>query len=211
MYAFIVWLRFSMAQYLNVYINTVVQKGSLVSDIVTDRVRSTRREVIVSLCQSTPSGGGGPASRRWGGTPPWVPPCWTWLRDTQRGVPHLRYPLVRPGWGVPQPGGTPTSDTPPCQTWLGIPHLGYPPSDLAGGYPDGGVPPPRVPPHQTWPGGTPPQVPPLSSDLAGGYPDGGGTPPQVTDGVLDTPRSVCLLRSRRRTFLFYIGILSTFM
>ena len=37
-----------------------------------------------------------------------------------------------------------------------------------------------------------------------GYPagGGGGTPPRVTDGVLNTPRSVCLLRSRRRTFLF---------
>ena len=36
----------------------------------------------------------------------------------------------------------------------------------------------------------------------GGYPCQGGTPPRVTDGVLDTPQSVCLLRSRRRTFLF---------
>ena len=73
----------------------------------------------------------------------------------------------------------------PCQ---GVPHLWYPPSDLAGG--------------------TPPRVPP--SDLAGGYPTSSTPPPPVrpgqggyptSDGVLDTPRSVWLLRSRRRTFL----------
>ena len=51
-------------------------------------------------------------------------------------------------------------------------HLGYPPSDLAEG-------------------GTP----------AGGGEGWVGIPPSVTDGVLDTPRSVCLLRSRRRIFL----------
>ena len=33
-----------------------------------------------------------------------------------------------------------------------------------------------------------------------GIPLPGGTPPRVTDGVLDTPRSVCLLCSRRKTF-----------
>ena len=110
-----------------------------------------------------------------GGTPPWVPP-------------------IRPGWGYPVGGypnrGYPTSGT-PHQTWPGgVPQWGYPdrgsppqvpPSDLAGGTP------PWVPPHQTW---------------LGGYPDGGkGNPPWITDGVLDMPRSVCLLRSRRRTFL----------
>ena len=102
------------------------------------------------------------------------------------------------------------------------PHLGVPrPGPGGGGYPSQaqleGYPPARgVPhlryPHQTWPGGTP----------AGGYSTlgsplvrpgqrvplsgGGGTPPQVTDGVLDMPRSVCLLRSRRRTFLFHINL-----
>ena len=40
-----------------------------------------------------------------------------------------------------------------------------------------------------------------------GYPpgpgqDGGGYPVRTTEGVLTTRRVVCLLRSRRRTFLF---------
>ena len=70
----------------------------------------------------------------------------------------------------------------------------YPPSDLAGGYPDGEGTPPRVPPHQTWrgvPWGYPTSgTPPPPSDLARGVPHlqyppprqtwpggGGGTPP----------------------------------
>ena len=37
----------------------------------------------------------------------------------------------------------------------------------------------------------------------GGYPAGaGGYPGRTTEGVLTTQRAVCLLRSRRRTFLF---------
>ena len=71
-------------------------------------------------------------------------------------------------------------------------------------------------------GGTLPVVPHLrypTSDLAGGGSvpcREGGTPPRVTDGVLDTPRSVCLLRSRTikhfpkrkniRTFLSYLPL-----
>ena len=147
-----------------------------------------------------------------GGTPPQVPPP------------------IRPGWGYPA-GGNPTLGTPirhgwgvtpargiPCHQ---VPHLGYPPSDLAGGGTLPGSTPPWVPPSDPA-RGTPPQVPP--SDLAGGYPAGGtppwvppvrpgqgypargypcwrSTPPRETDGVLDMPRSVCLLRSHRRTFL----------
>ena len=47
----------------------------------------------------------------------------------------------------------------------------------------------------------------------GGYPRWGTLPAgyplyRTTDGVLDTPWSVCLLRSRRRTFLFVIDNLS---
>ena len=63
-------------------------------------------------------------------------------------------------------GGYPTLGTPyPSRTWLGgVPYLGYPPSDLARGYPDRGYP---------------------------------------TSVVLDTQWSVCLLRSRRRTFLLF--------
>ena len=65
----------------------------------------------------------------------------------------------------------------------GTPPRVPPPSDLAGGYPDGGVPDLGYPPV---------------GPVPGGYPDGGGVPQRV---VLDTPRSVCPLRSRRRTFL----------
>ena len=67
---------------------------------------------------------------------------------------------------------------------------------------------------RTSPGGYPGQVPPQ-----GGYPGqvpppGGGYPGRTTEGVLTTRRAVCLLRSRRRTFLwkhffrlFHIGSL----
>ena len=157
----------------------------------------------------------------WWGYPTLGTPHQTWLGVPQWGVPHLRYTPIRPGWGVPQWGltqlgvGYPTSGT-PHQTCMGrYPTSGTPLSDLARGYPDGGYP-TLVPPVRrgrwgtlmgvTWQGypnprgwGTPPQVPPSLSDLAGGGTLMGGTPPQV---VLDTSRSVCLLRSRRRTFLF---------
>ena len=99
------------------------------------------------------------------------------------GVPHLGYPPIRPGWG-------------------GIPPRLTPPSDLTGGTPPWEPPSPHwTLPGGTLMGGTPPQVtpPPPHQAWLGGYPDGGGTPSRV---VLDTPRSVCLLRSRRRTFLF---------
>ena len=89
-----------------------------------------------------------------------------------------------PASGTPA-GGSPTSGT-PHWTWLGGPLPG---------------------------GGTPPQVPPSSRTWPRGVPlPGGGTPLQETDGVLDTPRSVCLLHSRRRTFLFlHISTLSFFL
>ena len=70
------------------------------------------------------------------------------------------------------------------------------------GYPPGGYRSPGTPPGGGYPGpGTPP---------GGGYP-GPGTPPggggvpdlgRTTEGVLTTRRAVCLLRSRRRTFLY---------
>ena len=96
--------------------------------------------------------------------------------------------LARSRWGGgvpwPGPGGTPAR---------GVPHLGHPS------------------PCRAWLGGTPPVRPGLGgtpSPIRPGWgfpparPDRGrGTPPRVTDGVLDTPRSVCLLPSRRRTFL----------
>ena len=116
-----------------------------------------------------------------------------------RGVPQ---PCAAGEGGVHLPGGFPTSGIPPSDLAGGVPRwqdptLGTPPSDLARGvdrgipqvppvrpgwgYPDGGY--PSGTPHQTWPGGTPTME--------------GRTPPRV---VLHTPQSVCLLRSRRRTF-----------
>ena len=104
--------------------------------------------------------------------------------------PGGRVPWPGPGGGISQPG----------------PPRGVPPARGGGTLPGWGGTPPQVPPHQTWSVGTLTRgVPCLRyppSDLAGGYPCQGGTPPRVTDGVLDTPRSVCLLHSRRRTFLF---------
>ena len=59
-------------------------------------------------------------------------------------------------------------------------------------------------------GGTPPWVPLIRPGQ--GVPcqvnRGGCTPPRVTDGVLETPRSVCLFRSRRRTFLLLTKVRS---
>ena len=103
----------------------------------------------------------GPACR--GGTPPWIPPAGgyptsgnppgrTWLWVPLQGVTHLRYPPIRPGWGVP--------------------HLGYPLSDLAGGCPLPEDTPPQVtPPIRPGWGGTPPSgtPPPCQTWLGGGY------------------------------------------
>ena len=100
-----------------------------------------------------------------------------------RGVPPT-HPLLDLAGGVPLLGEYPNQ---------GYPTLGPPIGPGWGrGTPAGrGTPPwvpPPTPPHRTWPG---------------------GVPPQVTDGVLDAPRSVCLLRSRRRTFLLK-GVLLEF-
>ena len=101
------------------------------------------------------------------------------------------------GRGVPQPGqGRGYLGYPPGQVRMGaIPAWGYPGTPRPGqdwGYP--GYPPPR----------------PRSGQRVGGTPQDqvrtGGIPPLPRDrtahGVLDKRRSVCLLRSRRRTFLF---------
>ena len=162
------------------------------------------------FCLSTPGGGypshggvplPGPAM---GGYPTSGTPRQTWPR-----VPHLRYPpqldlvgstlMGYPTLGTPQldlAEGYPTSgNPPPSWTWpWGVPWQGYP----DGGYPISGN------PHWTWlgvpqQGGTQGGVPP--SDLARGYPTLGTPPGQTWLGgtpsrvVLDTPRSVCLLRS----------------
>ena len=115
-----------------------------------------------SFCLSTPGGVPGQVQMGGGGT----------LARSRWGDP-CQVPPIRPGEGYP---------------WQGVPHLGYPPSDLVGAFP--------------LLGGTPPQQvhPPIGSGQ--GVPLPGGTPPRVTDGVLDMPQSVCLLHSRRRTFLY---------
>ena len=79
-------------------------------------------------------------------------------------------------------GGTLWGGTLPGGTLPGVPCRGYP----AGGYPGRGVP---------WQGGT----------LAGGVPCQGGTQVGQQKECSSTRRAVCLLRSRRRTFLFSYG------
>ena len=187
--------------------NQMDRATMLVSIVVTDRVRSTREGKVFSL--STPGGGGGCTRARssgggggylsqvqLGGGYPDVgggvphleyPPCQTWLGVTPAGGTSPWVPHVRHGQGVPQQG---------------VPHLGHPPIRPGWGVPQQGGTSPWVPPCQTWPGGTPvggtpPRVP-LLRPGQGGYPNGEGVPHRV---VLDTPRLVCLLRSRRRTFL----------
>ena len=86
------------------------------------------------------------------------------------------YP-VRSSWG----GNTPARSS-----------QGGTPARVPGGTPAGGLPLPGYPCQGSTPAGdTLPWVPP--SDLTGGTPPGGGgTPLRETDGVLDTPRSVCV-------------------
>ena len=127
-----------------------------------------------------------------------------------RGVPHLRYPPLDLAGGVPHlPIGPGWRDSPPrvpqhqtwggdSPCWGGYPTSGTPPSDLARGYPTLGTPPVK----SGW-GDTPSRVTPApQSDL-------GCALWRETDGVLDTPRSVCLLRSRKRTFLFCFYFVTT--
>ena len=117
------------------------------------------------------------------------------------------HPSICPQGGTPARGGSqpgpagryPTSGTPlsgvpppPSHFWC----QGYPPARS-----DRGVP---------LPGGTPPQPPssPPPHLTCSGDTLPGGTPLQGTDGVLDMPRSICLLRSCSRTFLFLVKSLS---
>ena len=109
---------------------------------------------------------------------------------------------VRGGGGVPQSGPDGGRVPQPCPD-RGV---GYPSQVQMGGVPwpgqDGGYPRWWYHPRQGW--GTP-----QPGQDGGGYPRWGYPLPgmyplryRTADGVLDTPRSVCLLRSRRRTFLF---------
>ena len=96
------------------------------------------------------------------------------------GVPTQGTPLARSGRGYPSQG-VPTQGTPLARSGWEIPqprgcHLGYPPQGQDRGVPQpGGVHP-----------GYPPPPPPRY---------------RTAHGVLDKRRSVCLLRSRRRTLL----------
>ena len=110
------------------------------------------------------------------------------------GVPGSGTPPpggVYPGPGTP-PGGYPGQVPPRGGTQVWVPPWGVLPRS---GYPPGGVPMSSYPPR----GGVP-----MSGYPPGGYPDPpwGGYPGRTTEGVLTTRRAVCLLRSRRRTFLF---------
>ena len=83
----------------------------------------------------------------------------------------------------------------PCQVQPG--HGGYPAG--GGGYPagEGGTLLGRGYPARGYQGRVPPlPPPPARSGQDGGY------PVRTTEGVLSTRRAVCLLRSRRRTFLY---------
>ena len=97
-----------------------------------------------------------------------------------RGSPPGVPPMARSGWGYPSQGA-PAQGTPPARSGWG------------GQYPSQGAPTRGTPPARS----------------GGGYPSQGGTclgsPPQyrTAHGILDKRRSVCLLRSRRRTVLFY--------
>ena len=121
------------------------------------------------------------------------------------------------GGGTRTPrGGVPGSGT-PGGGGGGVPGSGTPPGDTQVRYPPGGVytrvrvPPGggtrvRYPPGGggVYPGqGTPRGVPGSGTPPTppGG---GGGYPGRTTEGVLTTRRAVCLLRSRRRTFLLTI-------
>ena len=102
----------------------------------------------------------------------------TLLSDLAGGTPPW-IPPVRPGQGVPH-----LRYRPPIRPgWEGTP-LRYPPSDLTGGYPH-----------------------PIRPGWGGGTPAGRGVPHLIQDNRWSTctPRSVCLLRSHRRPFLFIIS------
>ena len=139
------------------------------------------------------------------GTPPGgyltqVPPRGGYLTQVPPGgVPD---PGTPPGGyltQVPPPGGGTQVQVPPrggSGNPPGVPGPGTPPGGVPrspqGGYPDLGTP-------RGW--GTLPGYPLGGGDPDRGTPRGWGYPGRTTEGVLTTRRAVCLLRSRRRTFL----------
>ena len=120
-----------------------------------------------------------------GGYPYPIMPCnisQNAMGQTPGGVPCQVQPGGVPCWGVPCQGGYPAGGyptwVPPSQVRTGVPC----PRGTLPGYPLGRVPPP--------------------ARSGRGVPCWGGYPVRTTEGVLTTRRAVCLLRSRRRTFLF---------
>ena len=200
------------------------KKRSMCFSLFTDRVRSTTGRLCFDTCLSvclSHTGGGGPwpgpdGAGGWGGTPARSRQGWG------RGTP-ARSRLG--GGGVSKPG----PDKGGYPTWLGVPEMvytpppagmGYNPARLGWrvpevGYPQQGWGTPRQgwsTPSQVRMGGYPRWIPPCRYGVPPWPGQEGGTPPtgmgyppprrhRTTDGVLDTPRSVCLLRSRRTVLL----------
>ena len=106
-----------------------------------------------------------------------------------------------PGRGtLPGPGGgIPCQFQPAVPCWWGT----LPGGTLLGRYLPGGVPYQGVPCQGGTQVGYPRPVTPPSQVRMGGY------PLRTTEGVLTTRRAVCLLRSRRRTFLFKVKLAQT--
>ena len=155
----------------------------------------------------TPGGKGYPARSNWGGRGTLSGPaggggipCQVQLGGgTLPGLAREVPCQVQPGGGYPA-GGYPARWAVPCWGSMG----GFP-AGLGGTLP-GGTPLARSgwgypAKGGTLLGGTLPGYPPRQ-----GTPQprsgGGGYPVRTTKGVLTTRRAVCLLRSRRRTFLF---------
>ena len=133
-------------------------------------------------------GGVTPARSRWGVTwpgPDVVPPSRSgpggtlaWTGGVALGSPVWTWDDPPPsGPGMGYPPIWTWDDPPPIWTWDGVP----PPSGPEMGF-----------------------TPHLDLDLGWGYPP---SPVRTTEGVLATRRAVCLLRSRRRTFLYILFFL----
>ena len=119
-------------------------------------------------------------------------------RTPPGGGTRVRYPPHRGGTQTPPGGGGTRVRYPPG----GLPGSGTPRGGYPGQVPPGGVPKSGTPPggYPDPLGGYPGQVPSRGGTQVR-YPPGGVYPGRTTEGVLTTRRAVCLLRSRRRTFL----------
>ena len=111
------------------------------------------------------------------------------------------YPDPPPGGYPDPPGGVPGQVPPRGDTRSGTP------PGVPGPPPPGGVPGPPTGGYPDPPRGYPVRYPPRGGTQVGQQKEyslhgGGGYPGRTTEGVLTTRRAVCLLRSRRRTFLF---------